>query len=232
MLISTCQSLSSKLSSRQRSQQITVLRTLPILTDFWCHCSCAPVQWSHLGPFPLWYGGVRFLWFLCFRGLSDCQICSDCAFYLTVTEQYAQDVFWCLCCLCLCSLSVSPKCLCRFLPASESEFWFLVFVSSSSLFFLFQCFVGDVYLLDSCALSAACALYVIWVQFYFKPGECALHAAVAYRPKITVTFPARKGLHEACWHWELTLIQTWFCAWICSDKSMVPFSWIEPLEDN
>ena len=43
---------------------------------------------------------------------------------------------------------------------------FSVFVSFSSLFFLFQCFVGDVYLLHCCALSAACALYVIRVQFY------------------------------------------------------------------
>ena len=85
-------------------------------------------------------------------------------------------MFWCLCCLCLCSLS--PKCLCRFLPASECDFWFqCLFLSSSSLFFVFQCFVGNVYLLDNCTLSAACALYVIWVQFYLKTLGCALCAA-------------------------------------------------------
>ena len=69
MLISTCQSvLSSKLSPRPRSQLTTVLWTLQILTDFRCQCACAPVRWSHLGPFLLWYGGVRFFWFLCFGG--------------------------------------------------------------------------------------------------------------------------------------------------------------------
>ena len=76
-------------------------------------------------------------------------------------------MFWCLCCLCLCSQSVSRKCLCRFLPAS-------VFVSSSLFFlFVFQCFVG--------------ALYVIQKLQYLllsKPGvsqNIALHAAPADR---------------------------------------------------
>ena len=68
----------------------------------------------------------------------------------------------------------------------ESDFRFSVFVSPSSLFCRFQCFVSDVYLLDSCALSAVCALYVIWVQFYLKTGGCALCSAPAHRPKITV----------------------------------------------
>ena len=144
-------------------------------------CACAPVQWSHPGQF--WYGGVRFLWFLCFGGLSDCQICGDCAFTWTVKEQYVW-MCWCLCRLCLCSLSVSPKCLCRIFPASESDFQFSMFVSSSSLFLLFQCFVGDVYLLDSCALSAACALYIRDLSAILFKKLCA---TVACRPKIRVT---------------------------------------------
>ena len=95
---------------------------------------------------------------------SDCRICSDCAFYLNST-----DVFWCLC-LCLCSLSVSPKCLCSFVqhlsPTFDFRCLFLPLLSPSC----FKCFVGDVFLVDSCAFSAACDLNVTWVQFYFKTG--------------------------------------------------------------
>ena len=65
------------------------------------------------------------------------------------------------------------KCLCRFLPAFESDFWFSVFVSSFLfqclflLFFLFQHFAGKVYLLDSCMLSAVWTLHEMGVQFFF-----------------------------------------------------------------
>ena len=119
MLISTCQSMSSsKFSSRLRSQQTTVLWTLQILTDFWCQCVCAPARWSHHGTILLWYGEVRFL---CFGALSDCRICGDCAFNMNSKRTVCTDVFWCLCCWCLCSLS---KCMCKFLPISESDFWF------------------------------------------------------------------------------------------------------------
>ena len=76
------------------------------------------------------------------------------------------------------------KCLCRFLPASESDFQFQCF--SSSAFFLFQCFVGDVYLLDGCALSAACTLYVIECSLFLKTGVCASSTAAPRRLKILV----------------------------------------------
>ena len=103
-------------------------------------------------------------------------------FTWTVKEQY---VPMCLDAFAVC-VFVPCQCLCRFLLTSESHFRFSVFVSSSSPFFQFQCFIGDIYLLDSCALSAACALYMIWVQFYFKTGGCDLCAAAAGRLKITV----------------------------------------------
>ena len=61
------------------------------------------------------------------------------------------------------------KYLCRFFSTSFSIWvWLLIFsVCFSSLFLLFQCFVGNVYLVDSCALSAACTLYVIGVLLFF-----------------------------------------------------------------
>ena len=73
---------------------------------------------------PSWplYGGVKFLWFLCFGGLSDCRICDDCTFYLNSKRTVCTAVFWCLCCSL--SVSVSPKC--TFLPASESDLIFSV----------------------------------------------------------------------------------------------------------
>ena len=154
-----CQSMSSsKLLSRLKSTQTTILRARPSLTDFWCQCACAPVQWSHLGLFPLWCGEVRFFWFLCFGGLSDCRICGNCAFYLSskiTVCMYGFDAFVvCVYLHCQCHQSVCVG----FIQHLESDFQFAVFVSSSSLFFRFQYFLSDVYLLDCCTLSAACAL--------------------------------------------------------------------------
>ena len=61
----------------------------------------------------------------------------------------------------------------RFLPLSSSRFNVL-----SATFTAW---------IVSCALSAVCALYVIGMQFYLKTGGwCALCAAVACRPKMTV----------------------------------------------
>ena len=60
------------------------------------------------------------------------------------------------------------KCVCRLLPASESDFLFSVCVSPSSLLCLFQCYVANIYLLDNCTLPAVCAQYVIRVIFFFK----------------------------------------------------------------
>lgn len=58
------------------------------------------------------------------------RFCCDCSFTWTVKDQYVLMCFEAL-----------SKCLCRFLPTSESDFRFSVFVHCSSLFLLFQCFL-------------------------------------------------------------------------------------------
>ena len=109
------------------------------------------------------------------RGSRDCQICGDCAFPLNSQGTSTHRWFRCLCCLRLCSGST---CLCWFLPVSEFDVQSSV--SSSSLS-SFHCSVGDISLLDSCALPAACALHMTGVTSYFYAGGCA---AAACRPKI------------------------------------------------
>ena len=151
---------SSKLSSRPRSQQTMVLRTLLIRTDFRCRCACTPVRWSHLGRFFRLIRRSQI--FLCFGGLSDCQIYCDCAFCLNSKRTACRptDVFWCLCCLRLCSLS--PKRVCRFLPASESDFRFSVFLFllSSSCFIVlsatFTSWIVAPYLLHATYMRPVC----------------------------------------------------------------------------
>ena len=106
----------------------------------------------------------QFLWFLCFGGLSDCRICGDCACYLNSKGTVCTNVFDAFVCVFLhCHQSVCVFLHCHqsvcvgFFQHLSPTFDFQCFVSSSSLFFLFQCFVGDICLLDSCTLSAACA---------------------------------------------------------------------------
>ena len=139
-------------------------------SDFRCQCACAPVQWSHLGPFPLWCESVVFLWFLCFSGFSDCRIGVVVPFTWTVKEQYVWMCFDAFV-VCLCSLSVSPKCLCSFFQGLSLTFdfqcLFLLLLSSSCFNVLPATFTS---VLDSCALSAVCTLYVMWMQFYLKTG--------------------------------------------------------------
>ena len=186
MLIST-QSVSSKLSSRPEAQQTNSSANFRfwLTSDVSAHAPLSDE--AILGLFRCYMEeSCSFL-----SGVSASEDKMTVGFLVivpftwTVKEQYVLMCFDAFVVWCLCSLS---KCLCRFLPTSESNFQFAVFVSSSSLFFLFHiipCFVGDVHLLDSCALSPECTLYVIWVQFYFKKGGC-LCAAAACRPKMTV----------------------------------------------
>ena len=165
MLISTCQSLlSSNLSQRPRSQQMTVLRTLPILTDFRCRCSCTPVWWRHLGPFPLWYEGVRFL---CFGGLNDCRICGDRAFYLNSKRTVCR--FWCFCC-CLSLFIVSVT---KVFVYVSSSVWIRLSISAfvSSCFNVlsatFTSWIVAPYLLHAPYTSSECNFK------YLKTGRCA-----------------------------------------------------------
>ena len=72
----------------------------------------------------------------------------------------------------VCAFCSGSTGLCWFLPVSESDIYSSV---SSSFLSTFHCFVGDISLLDSCAL------HMTRVIFYFYTGGCA---AAACRPKI------------------------------------------------
>ena len=126
------------------------------------------LRWGNCGQ-SLRYIESRISWVSLLRGLRDRQICGDCVFLLKSQGTACTDVFRCLFCLCLCSGSTG---LHWFLPVSESDVYSSV---SSSFLSSFHCFVGDISLLDSCAL------HMTGVTFYFYTGGCA---AAACRPKI------------------------------------------------